>query len=96
MSKRVKENIRIAIALITLFILLAAVGYIECHYTRKDCVVTEVRGQEVVVEDQRGYVWCYYAEDDVPRVGDVVDLLMHTAHTDTDITDDEVINVREH
>ena len=68
--------------------------YVECHYTRKDCVVVETQGQLVHVVDTVGYEWCYEAEDDVPTVGTVVDVHMYTAHTDSYIYDDEIVDVR--
>ena len=96
MNKRTVEKVKIAIALISLLAMLVAVGHVETHYTRKDCVVIDTQGYVVVVEDKGGHVWKYVAEDEVPRVGDVVDLRMHTEHTDTDITDDTIVGVREH
>ncbi len=96
MNRKTVENVKIAIALIALLAMLVAVGYIECHYTRKDCVVIDTQGYVVVVEDKSGHVWKYVAEDEVPRVGDVVDLRMHTEYTDTDISDDTIVGVREH
>lgn len=96
MTRRTKEKVKIAIALIALFVLLALVGYIETHYTRKDCTVIDTQGYVVVVEDKGGHVWKYVAEDEVPRVGDMVDLRMHTEHTDTNISDDTIVGVREH
>ena len=94
MGKTVKS---VAAALLVLC-MLCACSYVETHYTRKDCVVVEVEQRLVTVVDKTGNEWCYYmdSEDytDVPCVGTVVDLLMHTAHTDSYIYDDEILEVR--
>lgn len=78
--------------------MLCACGYVETHYTRKDCVVVEVEQRLVTVVDKTGNEWCYYMDSEdytnVPCVGTVVDLLMHTAHTDSYIYDDEILEVR--
>ena len=94
MCKTVKG---VAAALLVLC-MLCACSYVETHYTRKDCVVVEVEQRLVTVVDKTGNEWCYYmdSEDytDVPCVGTVVDMLMHTAHTDGYIYDDEILEVR--
>ena len=94
MGKTVKG---VAAALLVLC-MLCACSYVETHYTRKDCVVVEVEQRLVTVEDKQGHQWCYYmdSEDytDVPCVGTVVDVYMHTAHTDSYIYDDEIVDVR--
>lgn len=90
MGKTVKG---VAAALLVLC-MLCACSYVETHYTRKDCVVVETQGQLVYVVDTVGYEWCYEAEGDVPTVGTVVDVHMHTAHTDSYIYDDEIVGVR--
>lgn len=86
---------------VALFVgMLCACSYVECHYTRKDCVVVEVEQRLVTVVDKTGNEWCYYmdSEDytDVPSVGTVVDMLMYTAHTDGYIYDDEIVRVSTH
>ena len=93
MGKTVKG---VAAALLVLC-MLCTCGYVETHYTRKDCVVVEVEQRLITVVDKTGNEWCYYmdSEDytDVPCVGTVVDLRMHTAHTDGYIYDDEIVGV---
>ena len=81
-------------AILIMVSIFCACSYAETHYTRKDCVVVETQGQLVCVVDTVGYEWCYEAEGDVPTVGTVVDVRMHTAHTDNYIYDDEIVNVR--
>lgn len=85
-----KTNI---LALLITLVLFLLASYYEPRYERTDCVVTEVRGNEVVVEDRCGYVWCYYVEDEAPSVGDVVTLKMHTNNTVDYIDDDVVLDV---
>jgi hypothetical protein len=87
---------RIGAVMVAVLMLCAWVAccYVECHYTRKDCTVVHTEGQLVEVEDKQGHVWCYEAEDDVPAVGTVVDVHMYTAHTDSYIYDDEIVDVR--
>ena len=85
------------VAALLVLCMLCACSYVETHYTRKDCVVVEVEQRLVTAVDKTGNEWCYYmdSEDytDVPCVGTVVDLLMHTAHTDNYIYDDEILGV---
>lgn len=92
-----KKIVAVAIAVLMVCAWIACC-YVECHYTRKDCVVVEVEQRLVTVEDRQGHQWCYYmdSEDytDVPSVGTVVDVHMYTAHTDSYIYDDEIVDVR--
>jgi hypothetical protein len=85
-------------AVLLVLCMLCACSYVETHYTRKDCVVVEVEQRLVTIVDKTGNEWCYYmdSEDytDVPSVGTVVDVYMHTAHTDSYIYDDEIVDVR--
>ena len=85
-------------AILLVLCMLCACSYAETHYTRKDCVVVEVEQRLVIIEDKQGHQWCYYmdSEDytDVPCVGTVVDVHMYTAHTDSYIYDDEIVDVR--
>ena len=85
-------------AALLILCMLCACSYVETHYTRKDCVVVEVEQRLVTVVDKTGNEWCYYMDSEdytnVPCTGTVVDLLMHTAHTDSYIYDDEILEVR--
>ncbi len=85
-----------ACVLAVVLAILCACGYVECHYCRKDCVVVEVERGLVTVEDKAGHVWSYYVEDRQEQVGDVVDVYMHTNHTDNYIYDDEILRVEIH
>ena len=94
MSKRVAETVKSVVVVIVVLCMLCACSYVETHYTRKDCVVVETQGQLVYVVDTVGYEWCYEVEGNVPTVGTVVDVYMYTAHTDSYIYDDEIVDVR--
>ena len=93
MSK-VVDTVKVVVAVVVFMAMLCACSYAERHYTRKDCVVVETKGQLVTVEDTVGHVWCYEVEGDAPSVGTVVDLHLYTAHTDNYIYDDEIVDVR--
>ena len=94
------RTIKTIVTVTVLIAMFCACGYIECHYTRRDCVVTEVEQRLVTAVDKTGNEWCYYmdSEDytDVPSVGTVVDLKMFTNHTDSYIYDDEIVGVVVH
>ena len=98
MNKRMWDNVKCICAIIIFIAMLGVCGYVESHYTRKDCVVVEVEQRLVTVEDRQGRLWCYYmdSEDytDAPSVGTVVDVHMYTNHTDSYIYDDEIVGVR--
>lgn len=83
-----KNNILFAIVIL----IIGVICWAEPRYQRKDCVVVEVEQDLVVVQDQCGYEWEYYTDDTI-KVGERVDLKMHTNFTDT-ITDDIVIGVK--
>ena len=100
MSKRTAETVKGVVVIVLLLCMWIACCYVECHYTRKDCVVVEVEQRLVTVEDKVGHQWSYYmdSEDyaDVPCVGTVVDLHMFTNLTDSYIYDDEIVRVSTH
>ena len=100
MSKRITDTVVGILVVVMMVCMMCACSYVECHYTRKDCVVVEVEQRLVTVEDKQGHQWCYYmdSEDytDVPCVGTVVDVHMYTAHTDGYIYDDEIVGVSTH
>ena len=96
MNSRVWDNVKCICAIVIFIVILGACGYVESHYTRKDCTVVSTEGQLVTVEDKQGHVWCYEIEDNAPCVGTKVDLHMYTNHTDSYIYDDEVVGVSTH
>ena len=96
MNKRTVETVKGVVVVVLLLCMWVACCYVECHYTRKDCVVVQTEGQFVHVEDGQGHVWCYEVEGDAPCVGSTVDLHMYTNNTDSYIYDDEVVKVVVH
>lgn len=68
--------------------LFCVAGYVECNYTRQDCVVVEATETGAIFVDKCGFTW--YVECEGYQVGDVADLKMYNNHTDNCITDDEV------
>lgn len=95
-----RKTVKGIVVIILLLGTWIACSYVECHYTRKDCVVVEVEQRLMTVVDKTGNEWCYYmdSEDytDVPSVGTVVDMLMYTNNTDSYIYDDEIVRVSTH
>lgn len=90
----IMETIQALVIALVFFLLVGAVGYVENHYNKKDCVVVEVCEDYAVAEDTRGNQWSWYiTEDSDVAVGDVVTLHMFTAYTDNTADDDEVVNV---
>lgn len=84
-----KQMICALFAVMCFFIAVGAVGYIENHYTRKDCVVVSVCGDSVRAKDKCGFVWSF--EGSGYRVGEEVNLKMHTNYTSGDVSDDYVV-----
>ena len=81
-----KRNVLVAI--IVLLGMYCVVGYIECNYTRQDCVVVEATETGAIFEDKCGFTW--YVDCEGYEVGDKADLKMYNNHTDNCIDDDEV------
>lgn len=83
---------------ITAILSLLAVGscfstcsYIETHYTR-NAIVTNVNQNLVTAKDENGYLWEFEGEGFEKDTE--VKLIMDTNHTDSNIFDDKVIDVR--
>ena len=81
-----KRNVLVAI--MVLLGMYCVVGYIECNYTRQDCVVVEATETGAIFEDKCGFTW--YVECEGYEVGDKAHLKMYNNHTDNCIDDDEV------
>lgn len=71
--------------------LLVVGGYCDSHYTRKDCVVVQHCDDIVTIEDTQGWTWDF--KDSDLKVGDIVDVKMHTNRTNDTIEDDVIIDV---
>lgn len=95
MTKKSFRNITKAIkrfSAITLIIFgFLACSWFETHYSREAKVVN-VDGDIITVEDTCGYLWEF--EGDGFSVDDEVKLLMDSKHTDSNIYDDEIIDVK--
>lgn len=68
-----------------------SVGYAETHYSQK-AEVTAVIGDLVRAKDENGNYWEFYGKDF--KRGDKIKLIMYNNHTELDIYDDEVANVK--
>jgi hypothetical protein len=92
--KNILGTIAGAILVIFLFIIMPGIaGYVECHYTKKDCTIVEVTEDYVVAVDTYGSEWSWWIDGTDLEVGDVVDLKIYNGHTDYDVYDDEVVGV---
>ena len=96
MSKRTWDTVKGVVVAVLLLCAWVGCCYVECHYTRKDCIVVEIAGYTVTAMDRQGHEWCYVVEGSVPQLGTKVDLHMYTNHTDSYIYDDEVVGVSTH
>lgn len=73
------------------FVLPGIAGYIENHYTREATVIC-VNEDEIIVNDKTGNKWAFYGTDYTE--GDTVKMKMFTNYTDSNIYDDEIIDVK--
>lgn len=87
-----KDRVRLTVTLVAFITMFVFVSWIDTHYTRHDCEVIECVKDVVTVEDNCGYQWQFIGGG--CKVGDTVDLKMHTNHTDNYIFDDEIIEVK--
>ena len=92
------KNILLTIASVILgvflFIVLPGIGgYIDSHYTRKDCEIVEITDDYAVAVDKYGDKWSWSIEETDLKVGDLVNLKMYNKHTEYNIYDDEVVGV---
>ena len=88
MNKSIIKTVVVAIAML---LALGLMGTWEHTYTRKDCVVVAIQGDEVIAEDTLGFRWSWYVDQESNITeGDVVTLVMHTGFTHNTINDDEV------
>lgn len=85
-----KKTIVGFILMTTILIIAPSItGYIETHYTR-EANVTEVAGENVIVEDTTNNVWSFEGEGFT--IGDKVTLKMDNSCTDS-IYDDVIVKV---
>ena len=89
---RVINALRV-IAIVTVFaILVAIVGYVECHYTQDATITALEEDDEVVFIDARGEEWSFFGEG--YEVGQEVRVTFYTNNTDEYIYDDVVYIVK--
>lgn len=93
MKNRVLDTVAAVVFLVVLITVSCIVGYVETHYTKKATVVeVNETTNEVVVVDTIGHEWAF--EGTGYTVGDKVTMTMYTNHTDSIITDDEIVKVK--
>lgn len=74
-----------------LITLLGIEDNIKTHY-EKEAIVIGYQGYDTRVEDKQGNIWVFESSD--YELGDELILTMYTNHTDENIYDDEIINVK--
>ena len=88
-----KRTVKAIVVMMVMVVLMGCMGYIDTHYTRKDCEVVEVEQGLMTIVDTCGYEWTYYSDEEVHEVGTVVNLKMHTNNTTDNIEDDEILKI---
>lgn len=95
MTKRQMRKVRAIIKNVTLMMIVVAMFYwcawYETHYTREATVI-DVTDSIITVVDKCDYTWSF--EGDGFNVNDKVKLMMNTMHTDFNIFDDEIEDVK--
>ena len=89
---RVINALRVIAIVIVFAILIAIVGYVECHYTQDATITALEEDGEVVLVDARGEEWSFFG--DGYEVGQKVKVTFYTNHTDGYIYDDVVYIVK--
>lgn len=89
---RVINTLRVIAIVIVFAILVAIVGYVECHYTQDATITALEEDGEVVLVDARGEEWSF--SGDSYEVGQKVKVTFYTNHTDSYIYDDTIYIVR--
>lgn len=90
MSKVNRHNAAAIVMIIIALIFFCWCSWYETHYTR-DASVTAVEGSIITAVDNNGNEWAF--EGTGFFVGNRVKLTMNTMHTDSNIYDDEIVNV---
>ena len=92
MTKRQMWRIReIIILMMILVVIFYWCLWYETHYTREATVI-DVTDNIVTVIDRCDYTWSFEGDDF--NVNDEVELMMNTMHTDSNIFDDEIEDVK--
>ena len=82
------------IIMILLGVLACGIGYFESCYTREGCEVVNVEDNTVWVVDKTDNLWMFDVEENIFEVGEIVDLKMNTNHTESNIFDDIILEVK--
>lgn len=90
-AQRAKEIIKNVIIIIAIVITFCWCSWDESHYTREATVIGII-GNTVTVMDECGYTWAFEGNDF--NVNDKVKLMMNTMHTDSNIFDDKIEDVK--
>lgn len=86
------KSLYIIMILIISFVLI---GCSMNYYTRYDCVVYSIEDNIITVEDNNGQLWSFIAEDNHNyKQFDKVSLKMHNNHTEDNIEDDIIMEVK--
>lgn len=91
LRKNIITTISGILVVCSLIILLGIENHIKTHYKR-EAIVIDYQGYDTKVEDKQGNIWVF--EGSNYELGDEVILSMYTNHTDENIYDDEIINVK--
>ena len=59
---RVINTLRVIAIVIVFAILVAIVGYVECHYTQDATITALEEDDEVVLVDARGEEWSFFGD----------------------------------
>lgn len=95
MTKRQMRRVREIAKNITLMMIVVVMfcwcSWYETHYTREATVI-DVTDNIITVVDKCDYTWSF--EGDGFNINDEVKLMMNTMHTDSNIFDDEIEDVK--
>lgn len=90
-AQRTKEIMKNIIIIMAIIIIFCWCSWDESHYTREATVIGII-GNTVTVMDECGYTWAFEGNDF--NVNDKVKLMMNTMHTDSNIFDDKIEDVK--
>lgn len=86
------NKIKILLALLLIAFCFHFCSFVETHYTREGIII-ESNNNLITVKDECGYLWNFKGSNF--KVNEKVKLTMDTNHTDSNIFDDKVIDVKE-
>lgn len=87
---KVLEVLKKVVVVVLLCLGFYGACWYQTHYTR-DCIVIEVTDDYVMVKDKQHNYWKFVG--DGFEIGQVVRLTFYNNHTDTDLIDDEIVDV---